>query len=82
MEENFVYKNPLEWADHLEITKPNERAKIVAERTAWNIISNPKSYSNEEISEINLSTILPYFMTGPPLLAEQTFKNSSCSAIS
>jgi|TARA_B110000285_G_C14581782_1_gene362455 hypothetical protein len=41
IEENFVYQNALEWADHELITKPNERAKLLAERTAWDTISNP-----------------------------------------
>ena len=33
------YDDALEWADFDKITKPNERAKIVAERQSWAKIS-------------------------------------------
>ena len=38
-EENFVYDNPLEWADFDKIENPNNKAKMLAERTAWNTIT-------------------------------------------
>lgn len=33
------YSNPLEWADHELIQKPNEKAKLLAERTMWNTVT-------------------------------------------
>lgn len=34
-----VYNNPLVWADHELISKPNEKAKLLAERTMWNTVT-------------------------------------------
>jgi hypothetical protein len=30
-----VYNNSLQWANKLDMTKPNERAKYLAERVLW-----------------------------------------------
>ena len=64
-EKDKIYSNPLEWADIDLITKPNERAKILAERQTWARVTKAQ---NDEDSNMKLTTILPYFMIGPPLI--------------
>ena len=73
-----VYDNPLIWADHEEINKPNEKAKLLGERTMWNTVTR---LQNEEQSQLKFCSILPYFMVGPPLLQNHATTNSSCQAI-
>jgi hypothetical protein len=73
-----VYEDPLIWADHEEIQKPNEKANIVAERIMWNAVTKRQN----EGSQMNFCSILPYFMVGPPLMEDHVGKNSSCMAIS
>ena len=60
-----IYDNPLVWADHEQIQKPNEKAKLLAERTMWNTVTK---LQNEDKSQLKFCSILPYFMVGPPLL--------------
>ena len=38
-EKSKIYADPVEWADFDQITKPNEKAKIVAERQSWAKVS-------------------------------------------
>jgi len=55
------------WADfdqNKNIQKPNEKAKLVAERVLW---ENVSKYQNKKNGEMKLCTILPYFIVGPPL---------------
>jgi nucleoside-diphosphate-sugar epimerase len=35
---NFVYTDPYNWVDAKAINKPNEKAKILAEKVCWNAI--------------------------------------------
>ena len=41
--EGFVYDNPLHWADLEEMKRPNERAKFMAERTTWALVSDKQN---------------------------------------
>lgn len=56
-------------------TRPNEYAKLVAEKTLWNEVLA----ANQRGAETYLSTLLPYFVIGSPLYKEAF--NSSCRAI-
>ena len=80
-EKDYVYSDALHWADPNSFTNPNEKAKILAERVCWNRISK---YQNDQTGapRLHLSTILPYFMVGPPLTKFISENNSSCKAIS
>ena len=35
---NFVYQDPYNWVEAKAINKPNEKAKILAEKVCWNAI--------------------------------------------
>ena len=37
-DDGFVYQDPYNWVDAKTITKPNEKAKILAEKVCWNAI--------------------------------------------
>lgn len=37
-EPGFVYSDPYNWVDAKAINKPNEKAKILAEKVCWNAI--------------------------------------------
>mmetsp|Transcript_34738 Transcript_34738/g.53357 ORF Transcript_34738/g.53357 Transcript_34738/m.53357 type:complete len:83 (+) Transcript_34738:335-583(+) len=36
LEKGFVYNDPLAWADIKDVERPNEKAKMLAERYCWN----------------------------------------------
>ena len=57
------YKDPLQWANPKLVSRPNERAKIVAEKIIWNeVLHNQLGGSRTKIN-----SLLPYFISGPPL---------------
>jgi hypothetical protein len=65
------------WADfdqNKNIQKPNEKAKLVAERVLW---ENVSKYQNKKNGEMKLCTILPYFIVGPPLYKDVIHTNPS-----
>jgi hypothetical protein len=65
------------WADfdqNKNIQKPNEKAKLVAERVLWENVSR---YQNKKNGEMKLCTILPYFIVGPPLYKDVIQTNPS-----
>jgi hypothetical protein len=65
------------WADfdqNKNIQKPNEKAKLVAERVLW---ENVSKYQNKKNGEMKLCTILPYFIVGPPLYKDVIQTNPS-----
>jgi hypothetical protein len=65
------------WADfdqNKNIQKPNEKAKLVAERVLW---ENVSKYQNKKNGEMKLCTILPYFIVGPPLYKDVIQSNPS-----
>jgi len=65
------------WADfdqNKNIQKPNEKAKLVAERVLW---ENVSKYQNKKNGEMKLCTILPYFIVGPPLYTDVIQTNPS-----
>jgi hypothetical protein len=37
-DKGFIYNNPYEWVDPKFIMKPNEKAKLFAEKACWNLI--------------------------------------------
>jgi hypothetical protein len=57
------------------MTRPNERAKIFAEKACWNEIL----MSQVGGCKTQINALLPYFISGPPLYESA---NSSCSAVS
>lgn len=77
-EENFVYSDPMVWVDPKTISKPNERAKLLSEKHAWNAI---KKQNPQDTIKTNLVTLLPYFIIGKPLYPSIIETNSSCQAI-
>jgi nucleoside-diphosphate-sugar epimerase len=70
-----VYHDANKWAQSKFDGRPNELAKFQAEKAAWNEVVGFKTESPTQ-----MSTLLPYFVTGPPLYKEAF--NSSCRAIS
>ena len=54
-----------------------ERAKLGAERACWDEILTHQAKGGSDATR--LTTILPYFISGPPLYKEAF--NSSCNAI-
>jgi len=69
----FVYRDAYDWVDAKAINRPNEKAKILSEKVAWTAIRKQE--------ETTLTTLLPYFMVGPPLYKDLLRTNSSCQAI-
>ena len=65
------------WADVKEVTRPNEKAKFLAEKACWDEVLLNLSQNGD--SGTRLTTILPYFISGPPIYREAY--NSSCQAI-
>ena len=37
-DKDFIYNDPYTWVDFKAINKPNERAKILAEKVCWNAV--------------------------------------------
>ena len=72
-----AYEDSNEWANASDVTRPNERAKILAERACWDEVLQYQAENGD--SATRLTTLLPYFMCGPPLYKESY--NSSCQAI-
>ena len=66
-DEGFVYSDPLLWVEPKTISKPNEKAKILAEKVCWNAIKKQDHNLPETALKTSLVTLLPYFMVGPPL---------------
>ena len=73
-----IYDNSNEWVEDKDEARPNEKAKLGAERACWDEIL--KHQAEIGSSATRLTTILPYFISGPPLYKEAF--NSSCRAIS
>jgi nucleoside-diphosphate-sugar epimerase len=73
-DETSHYADATQWVDQHTFDKPNEKSKLVAEKTCWNevLAADPRS-------KTSLSTVLPYFVVGQPLFKESF--NSSCSSI-
>ena len=72
-----VYRDSNDWAK--DVNRPNERAKFLAERACWDEILRAQADSKDN-SATRLTTILPYFISGPLLYREAY--NSSCGAVS
>jgi nucleoside-diphosphate-sugar epimerase len=68
------YSDPYQWIDAKTIPRPNEKAKLVAEKTCWNVILNQTGDN-----KTTLSALLPYFIIGEPMYREAF--NSSCLTI-
>lgn len=80
-DKDFIYKDPYLWVDSKAINKPNEKAKILAEKVCWTIIKRQDSTVPENQPKTSLMSFLPYFMVGPPLYKDLINTNSSCQAI-
>ena len=74
VESDGIYDDSNIWPA-LEPTRPNEKAKYLAEKACWDEVL---SYETDGV-KTKMSTILPYFISGPPLFKDQT--NSSLQAI-
>ena len=74
-DEGFIYRDAYDWVDAKTINRPNEKGKILAEKVAWTAIKR------QEEPVTTLTTLLPYFMVGPPLYQDLLTTNSSCQAI-
>ena len=72
-----TYHDSNEWASLKSVSRPNERAKLMAEKACWDEVLAWQGAHGS--SATRLTTILPYFLTGPPLYREAF--NSSCQAI-
>ena len=72
--EDGTYYNSNEWANPKEVTRPNEKAKILAEKICWDEVIRNQTEQGDIATR--LTTILPYFITGPPIYREAY--NSSC----
>lgn len=59
----------------IEPTRANERAKFIGERESWNEVLQAQN----EGCFTKMTTLLPYFICGPPLYREAF--NTSCDAI-
>lgn len=79
-EEGFVYKDQWAWVSAKAINKPNEKAKLLAEKVCWSEIKKQDALP-ESMAKTTLVTLLPYFMVGPPLYQDLIRTNSSCMAI-
>jgi hypothetical protein len=75
-EKGFIYRDNYHQVDPKTLTLDNERAKLLAERGAWQAIKK------QETSKTALLVLLPYFMIGPPLYKDVAHTNSSCQSIS
>lgn len=80
-DEGFIYHDPYTWVEPKTITKPNEKAKILAEKVCWNSIKKQDHTLPETAFKTSFVSLLPYFMVGPPLYKDLIQTNSSCSAI-
>ena len=72
--EDGVYNDAGKWTKCKFDHRPNEQAKFLAEKSAWNELI---VYLTD--SPTKMVSILPYFIIGPPLYQEAF--NSSCKAI-
>ena len=77
-DKDFVYSDSYFWIDAKLINKPNEKAKILAEKVAWTSIKRQDSTVAEGQHKTTFQSLLPYFMVGPPLYADLVNSNSSC----
>lgn len=77
---DFLYSDITRWADYKQVTKPNEHVKLMSERYLTNKIS--KLQKENPGSGLSFTSILPYFMVGPPLYPDVVRTNASCQAIS
>ncbi|CDW85557.1 nad dependent epimerase dehydratase [Stylonychia lemnae] len=77
-DKGFIYNDPNVWVEPKTIVKPNERAKILSEKICWNAI---RKQDPSNSNQTQLISLLPYFMTGPPLYKSIIDENSSCQAI-
>jgi nucleoside-diphosphate-sugar epimerase len=68
-----VYNDSMMWST--EPTKANERAKFFAEKACWEEILQAQANK----SSITMTSLLPYFISGPPMFREQF--NNSCSLL-
>mmetsp|Transcript_17724 Transcript_17724/g.29999 ORF Transcript_17724/g.29999 Transcript_17724/m.29999 type:complete len:201 (-) Transcript_17724:233-835(-) len=80
LERDHLYSDTETWPNHKEVKKPNEYMKLMGELYCWNRIGKYQRVREE--SPIHLTSLLPYFMVGPPLLPQLAETNSSCKAIS
>lgn len=69
-----LYDNSNDWSNEKEETRPNEKAKLLAERACWDEILSNQALQGD--SSTRMASILPYFICGPPLYKEAY--NSSC----
>lgn len=74
----FVYTDAYNWVDAKAINKPNEKAKILAEKVCWNAIKKQDQTLPDNAPRTNLISFLPYFMLGPPVYQDLINTNSSC----
>ncbi|TNV77344.1 hypothetical protein FGO68_gene2646 [Halteria grandinella] len=80
-DEGFIYKDPYFWVDPKAINKPNEKAKILAEKVCWTAIKRQDSTVPDGHPKTTFISLLPYFMVGPPQYIDLINTNSSCIAI-
>jgi hypothetical protein len=66
-EPGFIYQDSYNWVEAKAINKPNEKAKILAEKVCWNAIKKQDHTNKNEATQTSFISLLPYFMTGPPL---------------
>ena len=72
----FIYSDSYHWQELKAINKPNEKAKILAEKVCWNALRKIDAEKNP--LSTSLISLLPYFMVGPPLTKAIAETNSSC----
>jgi nucleoside-diphosphate-sugar epimerase len=77
-DEGFIHKDFNKFANNEDVLNPNDHVKLLSESYFWNKITH---YQNTKPSVIKLTSILPYFMIGPPLSQDIALNNSSCEAI-
>ena len=74
---SFVYSDASVFADPKLVDRPNERAKLLAEKVCWNVIRRQPPSEQRTA----LVSLLPYFMVGPPLFKSLVSANASCQAV-
>jgi len=76
---DHVYSDVTAFVDESIVNKPNDRAKLLAEKYCWGKVTK---YQNANPNHtLTMSAILPYFMVGPPLYHDLILTNSSCKQI-
>ena len=65
---DFVYSDAYTWVEAKAINKPNEKAKILAEKVCWNAIKKQdQTLPDKSSHRTSFISLLPYSMMGPPL---------------